>query len=69
MISKDNKNNLEDRLKNLKAYKLCFENLRAFRLACVHRMPSREDYKKRILTTFPEAVFMIKEIETRGNFE
>ncbi len=69
MITQANKDNLHDRLENLRAYKLCFDNLRALRIASVHRMPSYDEYKNRILTAYPEAVFMINEIETRGNFE
>ncbi len=65
----NNKQDLKSRLENLQAYQVCFFNLRAFRLACIHNMPTTDDYKTRILKAFPEAVFMIKEIETRGNFE
>lgn len=69
MIAQDNKNDLLDRLKNLKSYMICFENIRAFRTMCVHMNPFREEYKKCILSAFPETVFIINEIETRGNFE
>lgn len=63
-----NKEKLESKFKNLKNYMICFKNLQAFRLLCVHHMECGE-YKKRILAAYPESVFLINEIETRGNFE
>lgn len=69
MITQDNKNDLSDRLKNLKSYMVCFENLKAFRTMCVHMNPFRFEYKNQILAEYPETVFIINEIETMGNFE
>ena len=63
-----NTNELHNKIQNLKNYMICFKNLQAFRLLCVHHMPC-DEYKKRILAAYPESVFMINEIETRGNFE
>lgn len=63
-----NKEKLENKFENLKSYMICFKNLQAFRLLCVHHMPC-DEYKKRILSAYPETVFLINEIETRGNFE